>query len=166
MTFTIQDQSEIDEQAQLLARRRQNMAQQQNINGLLAAIQQLVQSNQALVNALQVVAPAGGAPAPLPPRPPAAVQFAKAPVLANVDAILNYSTKQGVVIFDARCASLPTKYNLQQAGLVVFVRLQDRASTQGWSAGAQNITPYLNSDGVEVEMNALSRWQQTHVSYL
>ena len=129
------------------------MAQQENINDLLAAIQQLVQGNQALVTALQAAAPAGGAPAPLPPQPPAAVQFAEAPALANVDAILDYSTKQGVAIFDAGCASLPTKYNLRQAGLVVFVReLQDRARTQGWSAGAQNITRYLNSDGVEVDI--------------
>ena len=129
------------------------MAQQQNINDLLAAIQQLVQGNQALVTALQAAAPAGGAPAPLPPQPPAAVQFAEAPALANVDAILDYSTKQGVAIFDAGCASLPTKYNLGQAGLVVFVReLQDRARTQGWSAGAQNITRYRNSDGVEIDI--------------
>jgi hypothetical protein len=129
------------------------MAQQQNINDLLAAIQQLVQGNQALVTALQAAAPAGGAPAPLPPQPPAAVQFAEAPALANVDAILDYSTKQGVAIFDAGCAPLPTKYNLGQAGLVVFVReLQDRARTQGWSAGAQNITRYRNSDGVEIDI--------------
>ena len=127
------------------------MAQQQNIDNLLAAIQQLVQGNQALVNALQVAAPAGGVPAP--PPPPAPVQFAEAPALANVDAILDYSTKQGVAIFDAGCASLPTKYNLGQAGLVVFVReLQDRARTQGWSAGAQNITRYLNADGMEVNI--------------
>ncbi len=86
------------------------MAQQQNIDNLLAAIQQLVQGNQALVNALQVAAPAGGVPAP--PPPPAPVQFAEAPALANVDAILDYSTKQGVAIFDAGCASLPTKFNL------------------------------------------------------
>jgi hypothetical protein len=85
------------------------MAQQQNINDLLAAIQQLVQGNQALVTALQAAAPAGGASAPLPPQPPAAIQFTKAPALATVDAILNYSTKQGVAIFDAGCASLPTK---------------------------------------------------------
>ena len=118
------------------------MAQQQNINDLLEAIQQLVQGNQALVAALQAAAPAGGAPAPnLPQPPPAAVQFAEAPALANVDALIDYSTKQGVAIFDAGCAPLPTKYNLGQAGLVVFVReLQDRARTQGWSAGAQNIT--------------------------
>ncbi len=128
------------------------MAQQQNINDLLAAIQQLVQGNQALVTTLQAAAPAGGAPAPLPPQPPVAVQFAKAPALANVDAILNYSTKQGVVIFDVGCASLPTKYNLGQAGLVVFVRLQDRASTKGWSTGTQNITRYLNSDNLKVNI--------------
>ena len=129
------------------------MAQQQNINDLLAAIQQLVQGNQALVTALQAAAPAGGAPAPLPPAPPAVPQFAEAPALANVDAILDYSTKQGVAIFDAGCASLPTKYNLGQAGLVVFVReLQDRARTQGWSAGAQNITRYLNAEGHEVDI--------------
>ena len=131
------------------------MAQQQNINDLLAAIQQLVQGNQALVTALQAqaAAPAAGAPAPLPPAPPAVPQFAEAPALANVDAILDYSTKQGVAIFDAGCASLPSKYNLGQAGLVVFVReLQDRARTQGWSAGTQNITRYLNSDGVEIDI--------------
>ena len=108
------------------------MAQQQNINELLAVIQQLIQGNQALMTSLQAAAPAGATPAPLPPQPPAAVQFAEAPALANVDAILDYSTMQGVAIFDAGCASLPTKYNLGQAGLVVFVReLQDRARTQG-----------------------------------
>ena len=90
------------------------MAQQQNINDLLEAIQQLVQGNQALVTALQAqaAAPAAGAPAPLPPAPPAIPQFAEAPALANVDAILDYSTKQGVAIFDAGCAPLPSKYNL------------------------------------------------------
>ena len=130
------------------------MAQQQNINDLLEAIQQLVQGNQALVAALQAAAPAGGAPAPnLPQPPPAAVQFAEAPALANVDALIDYSTKQGVAIFDAGCAPLPTKYNLGQAGLVVFVReLQDRARTQGWSAGAQNITRYINTEGHEVDI--------------
>ena len=48
----MQDQPEIDKQAQQLARKWQNMAQQQNINDLLAAIQQLVQGNQAMVTAL------------------------------------------------------------------------------------------------------------------
>jgi len=131
------------------------MAQQQNINDLLAAIEQLVQGNQALVTALQAqaAAPAAGAPAPLPPPLPVIAQFAEAPALANVDAILDYSTKQGVAIFDAGCASLPTKYDLGQSGLVVFVReLQDRARTQGWSAGMQNITRYLNADGVEIDI--------------
>ena len=97
------------------------MTQHKNIDNLRAAIQQLVQGDQALVNALQVAAPAASAQAPLPPWPPAVVQFAKAPALANVDALLDYSTKQGVAIFKARCASLPTKYNLRQAGLVVFM---------------------------------------------
>ena len=69
------------------------MAQQQNINNFLAAIQQLVQGNQTLVTALQAAALAGGAPASLPPHPPAAVQFANVLALANVDAILDYSTK-------------------------------------------------------------------------
>ena len=94
ITFTIQDQVEINEQAQELARRRQNMAQQQNINDLQAAIQQLVQGNQALLTTLQAAALAGGAPAPLPLQPPVAVQFVKAPALAYIDAILDYSTKQ------------------------------------------------------------------------
>ncbi len=45
------------------------------------------------------------------------------------------------------------EYNLGQARLVVFVReLQDRARTQGWSAGAQNITRYLNGDSVEIDI--------------
>ena len=60
------------------------MAQQQNINDLLAAIQQLVQGNQALVTALQAAAPAGGAPAPLPPQPPVALQFAENGGLATI----------------------------------------------------------------------------------
>ena len=109
------------------------MAQQQNINDLLAVIEQLVQGNQALITALQAqaAAPAAGALAPLPPAPPAVPQFAEARALANVDAILDYFTKQGVAIFDAGCAPLPLKYNLGQAGLMVYVReLQDIARTQ------------------------------------
>ena len=66
---------------------------------------------------------------------------------------LDYSTKQGVAIFDTGCASLSTKYNLGQAGLVGFIReLQGRAGTEGWSAGTQNITCYLNSDGVKIHI--------------
>ena len=65
---------------------------------LLAAIQQLVQSKQALMMALQAVALAGGASAPLSPQPPVAVQFVEALALANVDTILDYSTNQGVAI--------------------------------------------------------------------
>ena len=42
-------------------------------NDLLAVIQQLVQGNQAMVTTLQKAALAGGALAPLPPQPPAAV---------------------------------------------------------------------------------------------
>ena len=127
------------------------MAQQQKINNLLDAVQQLVQGNQALVAALQAAALAGGAPAPNPPPSPMTVQFAEAPALANFEALLDYSTKQGVAIFEAGCALLPTKYNIGQAGLVVLIReLQDRARTQGWSAGTQNITRYLNAKGHEI----------------
>ncbi len=82
------------------------MAQQQNIINFLSAIKQLVQGNQALVIALQAAAQADSALAPLPLQPPAAVHFVEAPALANVVAILDYSTKQGVAIFDAGCASL------------------------------------------------------------
>ena len=88
----------------------------------------MVQGNQALVNALEAAALAAGAQAPLRHQPPEVVQFAEAPALANVDAILDYSTKQGVAIFEAGFASCPTKCNLGQAGLVVFIgELQDRA---------------------------------------
>ena len=66
--------------------------------------------------------------------------------MTNVGKILDHSTKQGVAIICVRCASLPMKYNLGQAGLVVFVReLQKQAQRQGWHAGTQNITHYLNA---------------------
>ena len=86
----------------------------ENINNLLSAIQQLLQG-QALIDALQVAALAGGAP--ITPQPsPAVVKFAEALALANVNALHNYSIKQGIAIFDAGCGTLPTKYSLGQAG--------------------------------------------------
>lgn len=98
------------------------MAQQQIIDNFLAAILQLVQGNQALVNALQAAALTASAPAPLQP-PPTIVQLAKALALASVNALLDYTTKKGVEIFNAGCASLPMKYNsrLRTSWLVVFV---------------------------------------------
>ena len=65
------------------------IAQQQNMNDLLVAIQQLVQEDQAMVMAIQAAALACSVLAPLPPQPPGTVQFVEAPALANVDAILN-----------------------------------------------------------------------------
>lgn len=92
------------------------MSQQQNINDLLAAIHQLVEGNQAFEMTLQAAALVGGALAPLPPQPPSVVKYAEGLSLTNVDSILVYSPKQGVAIFNAECASLPTKYNLGQEG--------------------------------------------------
>jgi hypothetical protein len=80
---------------------------------------------QANVNANQAQELAGN-------RPPIANNFARTPALANVG-VLNYSTNEGMKIYNAAVAGLSTKYNGNTSDMHIFLKnIKERGQSFGW----------------------------------
>jgi hypothetical protein len=95
------------------------------LNALQAITQQL---QQIQANAVPAAAAA-----------PEAV-FAVTPAQVNSDMIINYSTAQGIKLFNAASEKLPVTFDVNSQGANLFCdALIDRANKSGWYTGEGNI---------------------------
>ena len=115
-------------------------------------LQQLINQLQADITALQA-APAAPAAAVA-----ATVVFADSPQTIGVDDIIDYSKKLGKDIYKKGCSALNDKalmdgFNMTPNKTVVFVEAFERkAKSMGWSTGMKQITTFVNSSGVSIDI--------------
>jgi hypothetical protein len=115
-------------------------------------LEQLINQLQAQVTALQA--------APTAPVAAAAAQvvFADSPQTIGVDDIIDYSKKLGKDIYEKGCSALDDKAltdgsNMTPNETVVFVEaFQQKAKSMGWSTGTKQITLFVNSSGVSIDI--------------
>ena len=115
-------------------------------------LQQLINQLQAQVTALQaaLAAPATAAAAH--------VVFANSPQMIRVDAIIDYLKKLGKDIYEKGCSALKDKaltdgFNMTPNKTVVFVEaFEQKAKSMGWSTGTKQITNFVNSSGVSINI--------------
>ena len=115
-------------------------------------LQQLINQLQAQVTALQA-APAAPAAAAA-----ATVVFADSPQTIGVDNIIDYSKKLGKDIYEKGCSALDDKaltdgFNMTPNETVIFVEaFEQKAKSMGWSTGTKQITTFVNSSGVSIDI--------------
>jgi hypothetical protein len=115
-------------------------------------LQQLINQLQAQVTALQV-APAAPATAAV-----AQVVFTDSPQTIGVDDIIDYSKKLGKDIYEKGCYALDDKaltdgFNMTPNKTAVFVEaFEQKAKSMGWSTGTKQITNFVNSSGVSINI--------------
>jgi hypothetical protein len=62
------------------------------------------------------------------------VQFTLAPGRANNDAVLDYTSTEGIKLYNKATTPLETKYDLDAGRLYYFLQnVENRASNQNWS---------------------------------
>jgi hypothetical protein len=115
-------------------------------------LEQLINQLQAQVMALRA-APAAPAAAAT-----ATVVFADSPQTIGVNDIIDYSKKLGKDIYKKECSALDDKaltdgFNMTPNKTVVFVEAFERkAKSMGWSTGTKQITNFVNSSGVSIDI--------------
>ena len=93
-------------------------------------------------------------PAPPPPNPPAQVQvrqpiFVLTPGQYHLDLFIDYSTAQGIVLWNAATKSLLMEFNAGSDRVKQFCELlMQWATKSGWSARNGDILTIPDSDGV------------------
>jgi hypothetical protein len=115
-------------------------------------LEQLINQLQAQVTALQA--------APAAPAAAAAAQvvFANSPQTIGVDNIIDYLKKLGKDIYEKGCSALDDKaltdgFNMTPNKIVVFVEaFKRKAKLMGWSTGTKQITNFVNSSGVSIDI--------------
>jgi hypothetical protein len=115
-------------------------------------LEQLINQLQAQVTALQA--------APAAPAAAAAAQvvFANSPQTIGVDDIIDYSKKLGKDIYKKGCSVLDDKaltdgFNMTANETVVFIEaFEQKARSMGWSTGTKQITNFVNSSGVSIDI--------------
>ncbi len=130
------------------------MAQNPPTNKQLAAqLGQLTTIVANLATAINNLTTAGGLnPNPLAQQA-AATGFALTPGIAAGDNLINFSTKNGLVLYKAGIEPLPTAFDLKAEQVVIFEKeLANKVSSMGWNKGAQNITTYKNQDGCTIDL--------------
>jgi hypothetical protein len=118
-----------------------------------------IQELQQLINQLQADMTASQA-APAAPAAAAAatVVFTNSPQTIGVDGIIDYSKKLGKDIYKKGCSALNDKaltdgFNMTPNKTVVFVEAFERkAKSMGWSTGTKQITNFVNSSGVSINI--------------
>jgi hypothetical protein len=86
---------------------------------------------QAIVDAAVAAAMAAAIPGPAGPAP--LVTFARTPAQAD-PGILNYKSSEGMKIYTAAVAALPTKYSGNSSDMHIFLKsVSKRAQMSGWS---------------------------------
>jgi hypothetical protein len=115
-------------------------------------LEQLINQLQAQITALQaaLAAPAAAAAAQ--------VVFANSPQTIGVDDIIDYLKKLGKDIYKKGCSALDDKaltdgFNMTPNETVVFIEAFERkAKSMGWSTGTKQITNFVNSSGVLIDI--------------
>ncbi len=118
-----------------------------------------IQELQQLINQLQADIPALQAASAAPAAAAAAtVVFTDSPQTIGVDDIINYSKKLGKDIYEKGCSTLDDKaltdgFNMTPNKTVVFVKaFKRKAKSMGWSTGMKQITTFVNSSGVSIDI--------------
>jgi hypothetical protein len=93
-----------------------------------------------------------------PPAGAATVVFADMPQTLGTNDLINYSTKQGLAIFEQGCKALKDKaltdgFAMTPNQTVIFVEaFHHRATVMDWNQGARQITLFANSTGCQVNI--------------
>jgi hypothetical protein len=115
-------------------------------------LKQLINQLQADITALQAASAAPAAAAA------ATVVFADSLQTIRVDNIIDYSKKLGKDIYKKGCSALYDKalrdgFNMTPNETVVFIEAFERkAKSMGWSTGTKQITNFVNSSGVSIDI--------------
>jgi hypothetical protein len=79
--------------------------------------------------------------------------FATSPGVADVDQLIDYTTKCGASLYEQGTKALATPFDLKSNQVVIFQKeLKDRASMMGWNQGNQGITQFTNKDGEDIDL--------------
>ena len=134
------------------------MATVPTVADLQALILQLQNQVTALENAAATAAPA------VPAATTAAITvvvFADTPQMLGGDDLIDYSSKRGSDIYKQGIAPLDDKaltegFNMTANQTVVFTEaMLNRATAMGWIKGSKQITTFINSSGVSVDIIVL-----------
>jgi hypothetical protein len=93
-----------------------------------------------------------------PPAGATTVVFADTPQTLGADGLIDYSTKQGSIIFEQGCKPLDDKaltngFAMTPDQTVIFVEaFHCHATTMVWNQGARQITSFANSAGRQVKI--------------
>ena len=119
------------------------MANQAPTNAELA--QQIANLTNVVANLAQAIGTGGAAGAGGAGGAPS---FATSPGVADVDQLIDYTTKRGASLYEQGTKALATPFDLKSNQVVIFQKeLKDRASMMGWNQGNQGITQFTNKDG-------------------
>lgn len=127
----------------------------------VAQLEQLVaQLTQQNANLQQQVATINQAQAQVPPAGPAnivqanqPVRFAVTPGLHEVDQLIDYSKKQGTTLYEQGTRALTNEFDMKPDSTVIFIQsFKTRCKEMGWSEGAMNITKFVNSAGLTIDL--------------
>ena len=124
------------------------MANQAPTNAELA--QQIANLTNVVANLAQAIGTGGAAGAGGAGGAPS---FATSPGVADVDQLIDYTTKRGASLYEQGTKALATPFDLKSNQVVIFQKeLKDRASMMGWNQGTQGITKFTNKDGEDIDL--------------
>jgi hypothetical protein len=85
----------------------------------------------------------------------AAISFATSPGVAEVEELIDYTTKHGASLYEQGTKALRTPFSMKATQVIIFEKeLQDRASMMGWDKGAQNTIRFTNGDSRQISLIA------------
>jgi len=126
-----------------------------------AELQALILQLQAQVLALENAAAAAATVAPAATTTtaaPSVVVFTDTPQTLGAEDLIDYSSKQGLEIYKQGIAALDDKsltdgFNMTANQTVAFTEaFLSRATAMGWNKGSKQITTFINSSGVPVDI--------------
>ena len=98
-------------------------------------------------------------------QPAAPVIFAATPAMVRHEDLIDYKAKAGVMIYEEGCAALTLTYDMKSSGTVVYItKLQAKCTKMGWSTGTQQITHFVNADGIVI--NVIDQYGQINIALL
>jgi hypothetical protein len=134
------------------------------INALQGQLATLQAKNADLMNQVQGLQQAAAAPQGqgVPPpvgggqvQPGAPPSFALTPATTDLVGLIDYSSKLGQSIYKQGCKKLTKDdgFAMTPATTVAFVKaFKNRCTVIGWNQGDQNITKFMNQNGVTVDV--------------
>ena len=123
----------------------------QQVNTLSESVNQTNNNLAALAN--QQANDIATLTAALTPDANAAPSFALSPGMANVDGLIDMTSKRGLSLYESGKAALDTKFDLDVKNCNIFeTELAARGKSMGWTSPNQGILSFTAADGTSIKL--------------